>query len=132
MRTTDSERSRRSLLSTDDVLDALGDAVAREILTVGKGGIVTVEALAERCDVSEATVYRRLRQLHDLGLVEKCAHIEAGAVSKGAYRTTIDGLTVRVTEAGVTVEAGPSDKFADAVRTTASSRFSACTCSRAL
>lgn len=99
------------------VLDVLGDAVAREILRLGKQGVVTVEEFAAQCDVSEATVYRRLRQLHELGLVEKCTQFEAGIVTKGAYRTTMDSITVRVTESGVTTEPGSNDEFADAVRT---------------
>ncbi|EJN57865.1 hypothetical protein HSB1_32820 [Halogranum salarium B-1] len=99
------------------VLDILGDAVAREILQLGKQGVVTVEEFAAQCDVSEATVYRRLRQLHDLGLVEKCTQFEAGIVTKGAYRTTMDSITVRVDEEGVTTESGSGDEFADAVQT---------------
>lgn len=99
------------------VLDILGDAVAREILHLGKQGVVTVEEFATQCDVSEATVYRRLRQLHDLGLVEKCTQFEAGIVTKGAYRTTMDSITVHVGEDGVTTESRSKDEFADAVRT---------------
>lgn len=99
------------------ILDMLGDAVAREILRLGKQGVVTVEEFAAQCDVSEATVYRRLRQLHDLGLVEKCTQFEAGIVTKGAYRTTMDSITVRVGADGVTTEPGSDDEFADAVRT---------------
>ncbi|SEO22473.1 Helix-turn-helix domain-containing protein [Halogranum amylolyticum] len=99
------------------VLDILGDAVAREILRLGKQRVVTVEEFAAQCDVSEATVYRRLRQLHDLGLVEKCTQFEAGIVTKGAYRTTMDSVTVRVSEDGIATESGSDDEFADAIRT---------------
>lgn len=112
----DSEPSDADTDSTA-ILETLGDAVAREILRLGKQGVVTVEELATTCDVSEATVYRRLRQLHDLGLVEKCTQFEAGIVTKGAYRTTMDRLTVRVDENGVTTESEPEDEFTDAVRT---------------
>lgn len=102
---------------TASLLDVLGDAVAREILRLGTGRVMTVETFAEHCGVSEATVYRRLRQLHDLGLVEKCARFEAGVVTQGAYRTTMDSLTVRMTEGGVRVESGPRDELAEAVET---------------
>jgi DNA-binding transcriptional ArsR family regulator len=99
------------------ILDVLGDAVAREILRLGKQGVVTVEEFAAQCDVSEATVYRRLRQLHDLGLVEKCTQFEAGIVTKGAYRTTMDSITVHLDENGVSTKSGSNDRFADAIRT---------------
>lgn len=101
---------------TAELLDVLGDATAREILRLGKQEIVTVEKLAKQCDVSETTVYRRLRQLHELNLVEKCTQFEAGVFTKGAYRTTMDSITVRATEDGMTTQSG-SDDFADAVRT---------------
>lgn len=102
---------------TASILDVLGDSVAREILRLGKDQVMTVEALAEQCDVSEATVYRRLRQLHDLKLVEKCARFEAGAVTQGAYRTTMDRLSVQVDADGVTVDTTPRDGLAEAVET---------------
>lgn len=106
-----SERDRTAAL-----LDVLGDDTAREILCLGKQEVVTVEKLAEQCNVSEATVYRRLRQLHELGLVKKCTQFEAGAFTKGAYRTTMDSITVRMTDTGVTTQSGP-DEFVDAVQT---------------
>ncbi|SDM63025.1 Helix-turn-helix domain-containing protein [Halogranum gelatinilyticum] len=102
---------------TAPLLDVLGDDVAREILRLGNGQVMTVETLAEHCNVSEATVYRRLRQLHDLGLVEKCAQFEAGVVTQGAYRTTMDSLAIRMTENGLSVETGPQDELAEAVET---------------
>lgn len=85
------------------VLDVLGDAVSREILTAAIDGPVTVEQLADGCDVSESTVYRRLDRLNSLGLVERCNPL--GAESKGAYRTTIRGLYVAVDDSGIDVEA---------------------------
>ena len=102
---------------TAPLLDVLGDGVAREILRLGNGRVMTVETFAEHCNVSEATVYRRLRQLHDLGLVEKCAQFEEGVVTQGAYRTTMDSLAIRMTEDGLSVEDGPHDELADAVDT---------------
>lgn len=85
------------------VLDALGDAVSREILTAAAGTPVTVEDLALTCDVSESTVYRRLDRLNTLGLVERCNPLVSDA--KGAYRTTMRGLYVAVDDAGIAVEA---------------------------
>lgn len=92
------------------VLDALGDPVSREILTAGRDGTVTVDELAARCEVSESTVYRRLDRLSDLDLVER-----DNLVSKGAYRTTMDGLCVRPSGEGFDVERAADDDFADAM-----------------
>ena len=98
------------------VLDALGDAVSREILTAAAGTPVTVEDLALTCDVSESTVYRRLDRLNTLGLVERCNPLVSD--SKGAYRTTMRGLYVAVDDDGIAVEADEvtSDALAAAMR----------------
>jgi predicted transcriptional regulator len=99
-----------------DVLDALGDAVSREILIAAAGTPVTVEELAIVCDVSESTVYRRLDRLNTLGLVERCNPLVSD--SKGAYRTTMRGLYVAVDDAGIAVEADDltTDSLAAAMR----------------
>ncbi|WP_136602679.1 winged helix-turn-helix domain-containing protein [Salinigranum halophilum] len=98
------------------VLDALGDAVSREILTAAAGTPVTVEDLAMVCDVSESTVYRRLDRLNTLGLVERCNPLVSE--TKGAYRTTMRGLYVAVDDSGIAVEADEltTDALAAAMR----------------
>ena len=98
------------------VLDALGDAVSREILTAAAGTPVTVEDLAMVCDVSESTVYRRLDRLNTLGLVERCNPLVSE--TKGAYRTTMRGLYVAIDDSGIAVEADEltTDALAAAMR----------------
>jgi len=98
------------------VLDALGDAVSREILTAAADAPVTVEQLATACDVSESTVYRRLDRLNTLGLVERCNPLVSEA--KGAYRTTMRGLYVAVDagEIAVTADGSPDEALASALR----------------
>lgn len=85
------------------VLDALGDAVSREILVAAAGSPVTVEFLAENCSVSESTVYRRLDRLNTLGLVERRSPLSSDA--KTVYRTTVRGLYVAVGDDGIGVRA---------------------------
>ena len=101
----------------DETLDALGDEIAREILVAGMDRAVTAEELATQCDVSESTIYRRLDRLNDLGLVERCNHLVSGADAKSAYRTLVDGLTVRLDDGGLCVDRDPADPLASAMET---------------
>ncbi|SFR36634.1 ArsR/SmtB family transcription factor [Halogeometricum limi] len=102
-------------VESDDLLDALGDEVAREILVAGKQGPVTAEELADSCGVSESTIYRRLDRLNELGLVERCNPLLSA--SKGSYQTRIDGLSLAVDEEGISIEQGPNDSKLDAMET---------------
>lgn len=102
-------------VESDELLDALGDEVAREILVAGKQGPVTAEELADSCDVSESTIYRRLDRLNELGLVERCNPLLSA--SKGSYQTRIDGLSLSVDEDGIGIEQGANDSEIDAVET---------------
>jgi DNA-binding transcriptional ArsR family regulator len=102
-------------VDSDELLDVLGDEVAREILVAGKRGAVTAEELADQCEVSESTIYRRLDRLNELGLVERCNPLLSA--SKGSYQTRIDGVSVNIGEDDMHVEQGPSDCTQDAVET---------------
>lgn len=96
------------------VLDALGDAVSRQILVAAAGTVAGVDALSERCGVSNSTVYRRLDRLESLGLVERVDRPVAGT---SGYRTTMRGLYVAVDAEGLTVaydEGATADELATA------------------
>jgi DNA-binding transcriptional ArsR family regulator len=99
------------------ILDALGDEVSREILVAGMERAVTAEELASRCSVSESTIYRRLDRLSELGLVERCNHLVAESDAKSAYRTPVDGLTVKLDQEGLRVEPEPDDPLSSAIET---------------
>ncbi|WP_435102086.1 ArsR/SmtB family transcription factor [Halarchaeum sp. P4] len=78
--------------NTVAVLDALGDETCREILRSADGETPTVGELAATCDVSESTVYRRLSELRDLGLIEPANW--PVATDGTEYRTTFDTVSV--------------------------------------
>ena len=102
---------------TTAILDALGDEVSREILVAGMERAVTAEELAQRCSVSESTIYRRLDRLSDLGLIERCNHLVSEADSKSAYRAPLSGLTIKFDQDGLRVEPEAEDPFASAIET---------------
>ncbi|KAB1191174.1 MULTISPECIES: winged helix-turn-helix domain-containing protein [Haloferax] len=100
--------------SDDELLDALGDSVSRDVLLACKRTPMTAEELAEDCGVSESTIYRRLETLSSLGLVERSQRIESP--SKTCYETVVDGLSIHLGDS-LRVEAGASNYVVDSMRT---------------
>ena len=98
----------------DELLDALGDTVSRDVLLACKQSPMTAEELAADCDVSESTIYRRLETLSSLGLVERSQRM--GSPSKTCYETVVDGLSIYLGE-DLRVEAGASNYVVDSMRT---------------
>lgn len=98
----------------DELLDALGDTVSRDVLLACKRSSMTAEELAADCGVSESTIYRRLETLSSLGLVERSQRV--GSPSKTCYETVVDGLSIHLGEE-LRVEAGASNYVVDSMRT---------------
>ncbi|WP_411966327.1 ArsR/SmtB family transcription factor [Haloferax sp. YSMS24] len=98
----------------DELLDALGDTVSRDVLLACKRAPMTAEELAADCDVSESTIYRRLETLSSLGLIERNQRV--GSPSKTCYETVVDGLSIHLGEE-LRVEAGASNYVVDSMRT---------------
>ncbi|ELZ97946.1 ArsR family transcriptional regulator [Haloferax mucosum ATCC BAA-1512] len=100
--------------SDDDLLNAMGDDVSRDVIVACNHAPMTAEELAENCGVSESTIYRRLESLSSLGLIERTQRVDSP--SKTCYETIIDGLSIHVGES-LRVEAESSDYVVDAMRT---------------
>lgn len=94
----------------------LDDATARCILLATRDEPMSAERLAERCDVSPTTVYRRIEDLRELGLVAERTRPDADGHHFTVYRATLDRIVVDVTDDGfeLSVERreGMSGRFA--------------------
>jgi DNA-binding transcriptional ArsR family regulator len=94
-------------VSENEELDAVAAVVENDctqcILVHAHERYMAVSELAERCDVSDSTIYRRLAVLreHDL-IAERTQPDEDGHHFK-QYRTKLDRLTVEVTADGLNV-----------------------------
>lgn len=88
----------RTVLSTDCavLLETLGNASSRAILTEAAGTAHTVDELIETCDVSRTTIYRRVNELIDLGLLEESMRFTEGNQRQRQFRTTGDEITIRI------------------------------------
>ncbi len=92
----------RTAISTGctDLLDALGNESARTILRAGAERPVTVEALLDVCTVSRTTIYRRVNELVDLGLLEESMTFTEGNQRQRRFRTVCNRITLQVGENG--------------------------------
>ncbi|ELZ10770.1 hypothetical protein C479_08163 [Halovivax asiaticus JCM 14624] len=85
---TGDERLRATVSALDDptcraILEALDEPTA-------------AATLAERCDVSSSTVYRKLERLQRAGLVERRVVIRADFSQTVRYATTFDEISIGV------------------------------------
>lgn len=97
---TDTARARR----TDDVesaLDVLSDDYACRILATLDGGPMGAAALAEACDMSRATAYRRLERLAEVGFVAAEMSYDADGHHRKRFHLALEELQVEVGPQGV-------------------------------
>ena len=88
-------------MTDDRILDILGDECAREVLVAGADEPVTVEDLVEACGVSASTVYRRLRQLEALGLMNSDTDIRSDGGNRSVYVTDVERLELDISSDGL-------------------------------
>jgi len=84
-------------------LDVLGDECARTILVAASEGPQTAKELTALTDCSSATVYRRINNLLESGLIEECVRFEADSTHTTAYQATADTLHVSIGPDGIEV-----------------------------
>lgn len=101
-----------TVLSTDCslLLDTLGNASSRAILKKGADRALTIEELYECCDVSRTTIYRRVNELLNLGLLEESIRFTEGNQQQRQFRTTSDEITLRIGPAGLEAHIGSTDR----------------------
>ena len=83
--------------SVDEVLDALADDAARQIvaaLTEPK----TASELSEECDIPLSTTYRKLEKLTDASLLAESTDIRRDGQHTTRYSVSFDAVTVSVDE----------------------------------
>jgi len=95
----------------DDVpaqLRLLDDEYAREILAALADAPMRGRDLIERCEMSRATVYRRLDRLRAAGFVTAETAVDPNGHHCQEFRLARDELTVRIENGTLTVVATPA------------------------
>jgi len=98
-----------------DVIRLLDDDCARQILVETMSEPLSANELEERCEVSPPTIYRRLEELSEHGLVSEQTQVAADGHHYSIYRAALDRVEIDLTESGldvtVTQREGMADRF---------------------
>lgn len=97
---TDTARARRTA-DVDSVLDVLSDDYACRILARLEDGPMGAADLAEACDMSRATAYRRLDRLEEVGFVTAEMTYDADGHHRKQFHLALDELQLEVGPHGV-------------------------------
>lgn len=88
----------------EDALELLVDEHARAILAATSEAPLSAGELAERCDVSRQTVYRRLERLEAAELVAERTRPREEGGHETVYAATFDRATVVLDDGTLAVE----------------------------
>lgn len=100
-----------------EILSLLGDEHVQTILSVTSEQPMSASELSDMCNVSPATIYRRLEQLVEYNLVSEQTEIAADGNHFKKYEATVGHIDVRLDqgEFKVNVRSAPqadaSDRF---------------------
>ncbi|MFC6718254.1 helix-turn-helix domain-containing protein [Natrialbaceae archaeon GCM10025810] len=100
---THASNTTESTADSTAQLDVLGDECARTILVATSGEPRTAKELTDRTDSSSATVYRRINNLLESGLLSECVRFEEDGSHTTAYEATVDTIRVRIDADGIDV-----------------------------
>lgn len=100
----------------EELFAVLDDEYARTILTETSTQPMSAKTLAEACDASLPTIYRRIDRLTECGLIEERTEFGDEGRHYGVYRATLDRLVVELDDGELTVDvtaepSDPADRF---------------------
>lgn len=100
----------RSTAPPGELLALLTDEHAREILEAIRDSAEPARVLAERCDASRATVYRRLARLREAGLVEAEMTYDDDGHHRETFRAAVERVRFDLGADGFEAELAATDR----------------------
>lgn len=91
-------------VEVQELLSLLSDEYALEILGAISERSLAAAEIAEKLEISRATVYRRLDRLVSAGVVDASLEREPGGIHRQRYQTTLDKVVLSVREDAVTID----------------------------
>lgn len=98
----------------EELLTALDDADCRAVLEATGEEALTAAELGERCDIPSSTVYRKVEQLTETGLLEEQLRVRRSGKHTREYRRRVDELSVSIGDDGTQLQAEPRTDGAQA------------------
>lgn len=95
--------------SPTELFSLLDDEYALDILTSIQSEAKSARTLAEECDASRPTIYRRLNRLEDAGLIETEMTYDADGHHRTVFKTTLETVTVEMGDDGVSADISTDD-----------------------
>jgi predicted transcriptional regulator len=96
--------------ASEELLELLDTEYTQRILEAVRTEPKPARALAEECDASRPTVYRRLNSLQEAGLVETSMTYDADGHHRTVFEATLESITVDVRDDGFSVTITTSAK----------------------
>ncbi len=90
--------------SVEDLLAVLDDEYARPILVAASAEPQSAKALAEVCDASLPTVYRRLDTLAEYDLIAEQTELDDDGHHYSTYEATLQSVAIELEETGFTAD----------------------------
>ncbi|AEM58543.1 ArsR family transcriptional regulator [Haloarcula hispanica N601] len=81
-----------------DILDLLSDEYARDILAATSVKPMSAKQLADQCEMSQPTVYRRVEWLQEYGLIEEQTQIETGGNDYSVFAATLSEFSLALAD----------------------------------
>lgn len=80
----------------DDILHAITDENARQILALARLDPVSAEELADRCEASLPTIYRRIDELLEYGLLEEQVRLDPEGNHYRVFETDVERISLLI------------------------------------
>ena len=87
-------------IAFDELLGLLGDEYVADILQALSSDEMPARAIADECDMSRPTVYRRLEKLTEAGVVASRLRPESDGHHRQQFRLVVEGVAVQFREDG--------------------------------